>query len=61
MKRKLIASNTFKTKDKKPVCFQIFKTNRGTSFIIRDHHIIFRANSTQSVNKEDIKRIKKVF
>jgi len=59
MKRKLISSNIFKTKDKKPVCFQIFKTNQGTSFIVRDYHIIFRTNSSQSVNKEDIKRIKK--
>ncbi len=49
MKRKLIAFNTFKTKDKKSVYFQIFKTNRGTSFIIRDYKIIFRVNSSQSI------------
>ena len=61
MKRKLISLNTFKTKDKKSVCFQIFKTNRGTSFIVRDHKIIFRANSPQSINKEDIKIIKENF
>ena len=59
MKRKLISINTFKTKDKKSVYFQIFKTNQGTSFIVRDHRIIFRVNSSQSINKEDIKRIKK--
>lgn len=59
MKRKLISLNTFKTKDKKSVCFQIFKTNRGTSFIVRDHRIIFRADSSQSINKDDLKRIKK--
>ncbi|GAH38764.1 unnamed protein product, partial [marine sediment metagenome] len=55
----LISLNTFKTKDKEPVCFQIFKTNQGTSFIVRDYRIIFRINSSQSINKDDLKRIKK--
>jgi len=61
MKRKLISSNIFKTKDKESVCFQIFKTKYGTSSIVRNprNRIILKMGHSETVNKDDLKRIKK--
>ena len=61
MKKKLIASNTFKTKDKKSVYFKGFKVKYGTHFFVRNprNKIILKMGHSETVNKDDLKRIKK--
>ncbi|MBA7602808.1 hypothetical protein ES703_09904 [subsurface metagenome] len=61
MKKKLIASNTFKTKDKESVYFKGFKVKYGTRFFVRNsrNKIILKMGHSETVNKDDLKRIKK--
>lgn len=61
MKGKLIASNTFKTKDKEPVSFKAFKVKYGTRCFVRNprNKIIFKMGHSETINKDDLKRIKK--
>lgn len=59
MKRELVSSNTFKTEDKKPLSFEVYKTDYGTGFIVRGDRILFKDKTSITITKKDLKRIKK--